>query len=491
MMNFERAITQERIDDPVESETYTLHKLLFFGGMISTILGGIIFNSLLAMFAFFVLFLSIGLIWRINEPPILVFAIFYQWIFVVCGYFYKQITGRFPLYSEVGDLDYAIFLSLIGFVVIALGIRSGFKLMEPKLTKRIKILKTYLPQYNLRRLFYYVVIVYIINWFIEISPMRIFFKAAQVIYALLSFREVLFVMLWYVILRQKKGFLYGFAATAVVMIPLFATTRSMFKIVFFFILIVLFTEWKPWSRLSKERRRSHRLLVTTFIIAFGLIFMGIFWEGAVKPAWRRTYIQGSPIEKVKAFYRISSDAISEPRLNNWFEALVARVSSIEQFSLVLKRVPSIIPHEDGRLTMKAIEHILKPRILFPNKPILWDSALTMKYAGLFINPGTSVGIGYMAEFYVDFGVPGMFIPIFFYGMLLGVIYGIFMLRSPSFDLFAANVTVIFANHFFSFEGNFAKLLGGILMTSGIFYILMSKGGIWLHNKLLVQHNKLS
>src|SRR5207247_92942 len=103
--------------------------------------------------------------------------------------------------------------------------------------------------------------------------------------------------------------------------------------------------------------------------------------------------------------------------------LVARIDSIWQFSLVLERVPREIPHENGKLTSRAIKHVLTPRILFPNKPSLGtDSWLPIYYAGISVGEGTSVGIGYMAEFYVDFGYPGMFLPLLAYGVMLGGFY---------------------------------------------------------------------
>ena len=61
---------------------------------------------------------------------------------------------------------------------------------------------------------------------------------------------------------------------------------------------------------------------------------------------------------------------------------------------------------------------------FPNKEVLDDSRMTNYYTAKRyddLSRGTSIGLGYMAEFYIDFGKYFMFIPVFFLGCLYGFI----------------------------------------------------------------------
>jgi hypothetical protein len=232
-----------------------------------------------------------------------------------------------------------------------------------------------------------------------------------------------------------------------------------------------------------DRQRNRNLFLAIGATVLVLLFAATLWEGGIKPAWRFAGATGTPLQKVQAFYRLSSQAVAQVELDEAFEALVRRVSSVEQFANVLERVPAFIPHEGGRLTWQAVQHVVMPRILFPNKPVLWDTVLVERYAGWTVRAGTSVGIGYMAEFYVDFGRLGMYVPLFLFGALIGLIYSAFRLAAPSHQLFQATVTAIFLTFFLTYEGNFAKLLGAFLLQSAVFYLLLLMAGPWLHQQL--------
>jgi hypothetical protein len=68
-----------------------------------------------------------------------------------------------------------------------------------------------------------------------------------------------------------------------------------------------------------------------------------------------------------------------------------------------------------------------PRFLYPEKPALpSDSAYTRRFAGVPLqeqqDAQTSVSIGYIAEFYADWGVSGMFASILAYGFWMGLLH---------------------------------------------------------------------
>jgi hypothetical protein len=128
-----------------------------------------------------------------------------------------------------------------------------------------------------------------------------------------------------------------------------------------------------------------------------------------------------------------------------------------------------------------------PRVLFPEKPDLGgDSWLVRKYALLNVSgnkSGTSIGLGYMAEFFIDFGFPGMLVPLFFYGVLLGLMYRALSAMCPSSHVFAAVTAGLFLQHFLSYEGNFTKLLGGIVQNFLILMVFLGALGSKAHGFL--------
>jgi len=59
-----------------------------------------------------------------------------------------------------------------------------------------------------------------------------------------------------------------------------------------------------------------------------------------------------------------------------------------------------------------------PRILWPDKPAAGSGDLVSKYTGIDFDSSTSVGIGQVMEFYVNFGPPLVFIGFFVWGGVL-------------------------------------------------------------------------
>ena len=76
----------------------------------------------------------------------------------------------------------------------------------------------------------------------------------------------------------------------------------------------------------------------------------------------------------------------------------------------------------------AIKNILMPRLFFPDKPALDDSASTIALLGIVIYGNTSVGVGFVTQAYVDFGFPWLLVPVWIIGVLLGLAAHYFMTR---------------------------------------------------------------
>ncbi|HEY1982259.1 MAG TPA: hypothetical protein VGH13_19470, partial [Xanthobacteraceae bacterium] len=108
-----------------------------------------------------------------------------------------------------------------------------------------------------------------------------------------------------------------------------------------------------------------------------------------------------------------------------FNKLLARHSYIDFLGATMNYVPSMVPHEDGRLVGAAIANMLMPRVLFPDKPPLAnDTDVTSEYTGInFYSAGdTSISIGYLGELYIDFGYAGALVAMTAIGACLGFGY---------------------------------------------------------------------
>jgi hypothetical protein len=154
--------------------------------------------------------------------------------------------------------------------------------------------------------------------------------------------------------------------------------------------------------------------------------------------------------------------------------LVERVGYTDLYAQLLARLDiGSVPTNLG-LYAAAVEHVLKPRVLFPDKASLDDSALTNVLLGMRIDKNTSIGVGYVAEAQVDFGFPGLLVPLFLLGTMMGAAAQYFMTRSAPLPIRQAFTTVILFNSF-AFAANIDKALG-VFITGWIAMALALKFG---------------
>jgi hypothetical protein len=475
-----------------ENPVYPLQRRALIAGAIIGSVAGLMLWNALAGYALFVLAAIIGLLWRKEEPPVLVFCLCFQWLFIAVGYFYLLLTGAFPFQDfALGDLEGATFLSLLGLLAIIFGARLGIRLLARK-SQTVSSQTNPPTAYDIRLLFWAVVCLYITNWFFEIFPRELAFNQAQLISTILSVRDIFLCLLLLSVFAQRTGYRYAIAAAIFVTLPQSISQHSAFSWIFIFIGVALLREWRPWLKLPQVRRRNRLIVAAASGIGIVLLFLALVWQGGVKDNWRymlrvETSLS-SPVDKLGALAVIIQKTYSNLEWADAAESLATRLCGTFYFSHTLLHVPRRVAHEDGALTQRAINHTLKPRFLFPDKPDLGSNSwLIWQYTGLPAageESETSIGLTYMAEFYVDYGRYLMFVALFGWGLLIGLIYGWILRRAPSLLMAGATVIVLFPQPFSSFEGEIAYLLGGLIQTTLVFVVLLHFLGPLVHRRLL-------
>jgi hypothetical protein len=145
------------------------------------------------------------------------------------------------------------------------------------------------------------------------------------------------------------------------------------------------------------------------------------------------------------------------------DRLVSRIWQVQYPAMALARVPSVLPYENGAILWSAIANIFTPRFLFPEKADLpSDSEKVRKYAGVWVSgreTQTSYAFGYAAESYVDFGIPLMFLPIFVYGLLMGIVRRQLGRHIHHTELRNGVMAVVFWSSLYLFETSWVIMLG--------------------------------
>lgn len=444
---------------------------------------GVATDNLSAAYAIATLITACGLVWRAGDPPILPFIIAFQWVSITAGYWYERWYGSFPGYYRPGDVEYTMFLSLSGLLLLAVGIRIASQLILSRSAAASRADEAALAAPQLvRPLFFIVMASYSVEYAYTVSA-REFGSLASFVQRLLEFRQVLLVTLWLEILRSRKNYSWLAISFVWATLPRLGGYYSDFKSPVLLLLIALGAGWRPWEQGWWKRTVVAGLKAAPVLAA--LLVLLLVWQGGLKKNTRLAHddgtIGGDATERISFFvenFRSELPLLFEAP-EPYVEALVERMSYITFFSRVLEHVPAREPHAEGELLSMAMQNAFVPRFLVPEKPELpSDSYYTRRFAGVQVaETGTSVSIGYMAEFYADWGLGGMFVSILAFGLWIGVIAALVRLLTPAPVLrFAALTVVLLAVA--DFEQQFIKGFAALNLNAMVTLVLVRIASPW-------------
>ncbi len=200
-----------------------------------------------------------------------------------------------------------------------------------------------------------------------------------------------------------------------------------------------------------------------------VIYLSLIWTG-VKQEFRSHIL---PKEGTLNSIAWLASKYADPDLATMKSAskLLERIGYTQFYARVLGRDTQ----QFGGNYERAVEHVLRPRLLFPDKAALDDSAETNSVLGLRINTAvTSIGLGYVAEAHIDFGFPGLLAPMLAIGAIVAAIYAYFLSRpAPILLCRAFGVACLFKS--LRFESDINKELGGLLMVFLVMAITLRFG----------------
>ena len=218
------------------------------------------------------------------------------------------------------------------------------------------------------------------------------------------------------------------------------------------------------------------------VVATALLMAGAWWS-AIKLEYRDYLDQGSrqqavlvPFEDRLTFLMSKLSQVDSQTIRVGFERLALRVGYVDFLAATMRYVPSALPFQGGAQISATVMHVLEPRLLFPDKPPLpSDSEILQKYTGIRFgqssSAGTSVSLGYVAELYVDFGVPGAVLGTFIMGLLGGRAFR-FVVSSNSLPaVINYGLAVMLAMTVTQFDEALIKIVGSFLTTLGVILVL--------------------
>jgi hypothetical protein len=413
------------------------------------------------------------LLWRVGEPPVLLFGCAFQWLQATAAIFYTNHFG-ITLNQAFGSyaLTIATWLSIAAVVVLAIGIRCGYLGAGPPLGDSLEAEASRMHLGTLA-------VFYGASALVSGALTAVAWKIpalTQPILAVAALKWAVVFILCYTVLHQQRG--YGILATCIALEFVFGlfSIFANFKNVFFVLAVAAMA-----SPLALSGRRLWASLLS-FILLFVL---GVVWT-AVKMDYR-TFLaeeaisgdQSVPVErKIDKLADLVED-VTWDNFSDGIDAMVMRVSYVNFFALTVENVPNRVPFENGALWQDAVTRVLMPRFLFPDKAVTDDSERTRTYTGVDVSgaeAGTSIGIGYVGESYIDFGPVWMFLPIFLLGLFYGLLNRFFLTRTRHKLLGAALAVTALVFNAFEIETSNVKLIGGVLSVALVSVVMYKMFG---------------
>jgi hypothetical protein len=226
--------------------------------------------------------------------------------------------------------------------------------------------------------------------------------------------------------------------------------------------------------LSAHQLTYRKLILSFFLLTVGsvMFIMLSAWQ-VIKPLFRAAINGGSGMQenllsKTETFDLIAG-LISRLSLSDLMLGLstgLNRLSYNQYFAGTLKTVPEKVDYQFGYLTFEAIQFLI-PRVFWSGKPLADDSLRTNTYSGFRVagaDEGASIGLGYIAEAYVDFGV-FFFVALFVIGMFIGQLIN--LVSKVQLDLKVALIICFGMQYLLLLEMSLLKIISG-----SIFFCLL-------------------
>ena len=409
--------------------------------------------------------LIMQLINRPGMPAGVIFILLYQWLQIFARVLQSMVDGEPMAASLVGpNVGRAYWYMMASLVVIALALRLTLGNLKDSSDR---------AHFDWRPIDIFTL--YVVMMFVAVAcryATKVLPGLDQPIDALAKMKIVLLFMMFTTVMTTGRNANLMWVAVGLEIVMGFTGILSDFRSVFIYLAIAAVASRIPLKG---------SYIAVGAICAGALLGLALFWT-AVKMEYRE-YVTGGTDQAIKVDVEdrlgylgnrvASSDEI------DWGQAaylLLIRLAYTDIFGSVIGVQESSPEPEVMRQWQDAIDHVTRPRFLFPGKAALSDSDVYVRLArgnpSEEVRLGTSISVGYMAENFVDLGFPGMLIGCFVLGVLLGLVIRYFMtLKFPW--ILREGVVLAFALNVFlnGVETSLPKVLGAAVMFFIVYALL--------------------
>ena len=222
---------------------------------------------------------------------------------------------------------------------------------------------------------------------------------------------------------------------------------------------------------SNKRRMPLYLIILTVIIVLLL--------NPVKHEFRKnTWYSQDPSVSLNTKITLLGKVIKEHYLDKNIakevindSTVTTRISHISLFAYTISATPQYIPHWHGD-TYGTLWTSYIPRFLWPAKP---QASIGQDFGHRYFllqpyDKGTSINLPWLVEFYINFGILGVMAGMFIVGIFFRIVLEKLSVPVQARMEYVLAVTITFS--LFNAESNFSLMVGGMLPTFIVFYVLI-------------------
>ena len=462
--------TAYQASEPIHFDFALLRKAFRYFALTLVVVAPITRDPFVVMACGVMPWMVLGLIDRPRMPAVVVYYLLYLWLEaaarVLLTWLDNEALGD-GMYGQ--ELYRAFWYSMASLVVLAIALRLCLGTLPVPSPAQLYAHR----RWPLRTLFYLYLGAVPLAALMTPLSYALGSSLSQPVMALASLKYVIIFMLFATALSTGTGSRLIVVVLVIEMVIGFTGLFSGFKSVFIALLVAALSLRIP-LRLSN--------LVGGAAAVGLLVISTLFWT-AVKQDYREFATGFSSTQGITASFTDRAGLLVERAVHpgdiDWSTAAdgtLRRLAYIDFFGAVIGIAESAPEPVAFARWRDALEHVAKPRVFFPQKAALDDNEIFLRYVRGEVSEearvGTSISVGYLAENFIDFGFPGMLIPIAALGLLLGLILRYFVTRSIPWAVGEGFVVAIILNFSSGMELSLAKYLGASLLPFAVFALFI-------------------
>ena len=147
-----------------------------------------------------------------------------------------------------------------------------------------------------------------------------------------------------------------------------------------------------------------------------------------------------------------------------------RINQGAIISNIMKYIPDRKPYANGSEMLEVIEAAFLPRLISENKLRAGDREFFMKWSGMTIGRGASMGLSSIGDAYVNFGILGGMVFMFIYGLFFNEVL-LFLGKKTHYYPILMIITPLVFYYPIRADGELHTLLGHLVKSCFLIFLL--------------------